>query len=120
MPSSTGLSVNCCKGNFPRGWQDYEQRWLRNKAPGRRHEAYPLLLGAEDLSGRTILLHAEQGLGDTIQFVRYASLLRQCGARVLVEVQPPLKALIGRLPFDVEVFAQGEPLPVFDLQSPLL
>jgi len=108
------------QGNFPRGWQDYEQRWLRNKAPGRRHEAYPLLLGAEDLSGRTILLHAEQGLGDTIQFVRYASLLRQCGARVLVEVQPPLKALIGRLPFDVEVFAQGEPLPLFDLQSPLL
>src|SRR5205085_2114891 len=80
----------------------------------------PLWLGAEPPSGRTILLHAEQGLGDTMQFARYALVARQRGARVLLEVQPPLKSLLRTLPGEIEVFARGEPLPQFDLQAPLL
>src|SRR5262249_21305931 len=74
----------------------------------------------EDVSGRRVLLYSEQGLGDTIQFARYADLLKRRGARVLLEVHAPMKALMRTLPFGVETFAQGEALPEFDLHSPLL
>ena len=70
--------------------------------------------------GRVILLHAEQGFGDTLEFARYAPLVERLGARVLLEVQPPLKRLMGTLPFAGEIYAQGDTLPAFDFQCPLL
>jgi tetratricopeptide (TPR) repeat protein len=107
-------------GRLREGWQEYE--WRKRAGTLRiewRHQDKPLWRG-EPLAGKTILLHAEQGLGDTIQFARFACVLAAQGARVLLEVEPPLYELCGRSLSGVEVFATGEPLPAFDCQCPLL
>ena len=72
------------------------------------------------LAARTILLHAEQGLGDTIQFIRYASLVKQCGGTVVVECQPPLRRLLQRCPGIDRLVPRGGDLPAFDTHAPLL
>jgi len=78
------------------GWQGYEARWqVGLLATQRRHFTAPLWLGKESLAGKTILLHAEQGSGDTIQFVRYAPLLVALGATVVLEVQIELARLLS-------------------------
>jgi tetratricopeptide (TPR) repeat protein len=108
-------------GDFDRGWKKHEWRWqtaqLRN---AKRNVPQPLWLGSEEIEGRTILLHAEQGLGDTIQFCRYVPLLAGRGARVILEVQRPLRELMTTLSGAVQVVSRGDPLPPFDLQCPLL
>ena len=108
-------------GDFAGGWAKYEWRW--KKEPGRsaaRSFTQPLWLGKESLADKTILLHAEQGLGDTIQFCRYAQQLAALGARVVLEVQPPLKALLQGLDGAALVLGRGERLPDFDCHCPLL
>ncbi|MDP3310931.1 MAG: tetratricopeptide repeat protein, partial [Polaromonas sp.] len=109
-------------GHFERGWQAYEWRWKREAlAPGLlRSFPQPLWLGTESLEGKTILLHAEQGLGDTLQFSRYARLVAQRGARVILEVQPPLLRLLTGLDGVAQVLAQGSESPPFDCHCPLL
>lgn len=106
-------------GRLRDGFAAYESRWLdpRFRADARDY-ATPLWLGETDLAGRTLLVYAEQGLGDTIQFARYAPLLRERGARVVMEVQSPLVELLAPLA-DTVVAAGGE-LPVHDLRIPLL
>jgi tetratricopeptide (TPR) repeat protein len=108
------------QGDFVRGWGDYEHRWRAPDGPAIRHGDRPRWTGAEPLDGATLLLHAEQGYGDTLQFVRYAALAGRRGARVLVEAPPALAGLLSTLDAEVEVFAQDAPLPAFDLQCPLL
>jgi tetratricopeptide (TPR) repeat protein len=107
-------------GNFDAGWKAYEWRW-KTGAFARQRRAFqaPPWLGDEPVSGKTILLHAEQGFGDTLQFIRYAPLLAGQGARVICEVQRELLPLLSQLP-DVTVMASGERLPAFDLHCPLL
>jgi tetratricopeptide (TPR) repeat protein len=107
-------------GDFKAGWNAYEWRWKTGAfADKRRAFRQPLWLGNAPLAGKTILLHAEQGFGDTIQFIRYAPLLKNSGARVLCEVQPELMPLLA--PFDgIELVAKGAVLPPFDLHCPLL
>jgi len=108
-------------GDLARGWQEYEWRWRQASwAPQRRQFAAPLWLGQEPLAGRIILLHAEQGYGDTLQFVRYASEVAALGATVLLEVQPPLKPLLADSAGAAQIFARGEPLPWFDWHCPLM
>ena len=82
----------------------------------------PSWLGDVPISGKTILLHAEQGFGDTIQFIRYAPLLAEQGAKVICEVQPELLPLLSENPMlrDIAVVAAGAPLPAFDLHCPML
>ena len=80
----------------------------------------PLWLGEEPLAGKTILLHAEQGLGDTIQFCRYAPLFAARGARVIVEVPRALKRLVASVAAVAEVCERGEALPHYDYQFPLM
>jgi hypothetical protein len=72
------------------------------------------------LEGRTILIHAEQGLGDTIQFIRYAPLVKRRGGTVIVECQPVLSQLLAGCPGIDRLIAQGSPLPAFDVHVPLL
>ncbi len=113
--------VRLHRGDFAGGWKDYEWRWHKADWRGRRRNfSEPLWLGNEPIAGKTILLHCEQGLGDTIQFVRYAPLLVERGASVLIIVQPPLRTLIGAMPGLSGVFIDGEPLPAFDMHCPLL
>jgi hypothetical protein len=80
----------------------------------------PLWLGDSALQGRTILLHAEQGLGDTIQFARYVPLIARMGAEVILEVQSCLKPLLSSIEGATAVIARGRPLPTFDMYCPLM
>jgi tetratricopeptide (TPR) repeat protein len=116
--------VKLTLGDFVAGWSGYEQRWATAAlAPHRRNFTKPLWLGREPLAGKTILLYAEQGYGDTIQFVRYAPRVAALGARVILEVQPELTRLMANSmagPRGIAVIAHGEPLPAFDLQCPLM
>jgi len=111
-------------GDFKAGWKAYEWRWKTGAfAEKRRSFPQPLWLGGVPPAAKTILLHAEQGFGDTIQFIRYAPLLAGRGARVICEVQPELVSLLSQLDGQFEnvtIIAKGEALPHFDLHCPLL
>jgi hypothetical protein len=108
------------KGDFAQGWAEYEWRWQSKDFRSPRRDFPQPQWRGEDPSGRTILLHAEQGFGDTIQFIRYAPLLAGRGARVIVECQPELQRLLGGVEGIQHLTARGEPLPPFDLHTPLL
>jgi Tfp pilus assembly protein PilF len=102
-------------------WPAYEARWQTGDlASTRRAFTQPLWTGAQPIAGRTILLHAEQGFGDTLQFCRYAPLVAALGARVVLEVQPALARLMTRLEGVAQVVAHGDALPPFDLHCPLM
>jgi Tfp pilus assembly protein PilF len=108
-------------GDFDRGWEKYELRWeTESLRHARRGFTQPLWLGQEEIAGKTILLHAEQGFGDTIQFCRYVPLVAARGARVVLEVQKPLQELMNSLDGVAHIISRGDPLPDFDLQCPLL
>ncbi|HTI66649.1 MAG TPA: tetratricopeptide repeat protein, partial [Caulobacteraceae bacterium] len=105
-------------GDFETGWRKYESRWLR-KEHRRRAMTAPLWDGG-DLSGKTILLHAEQGLGDAIQFVRYAPLVKAKGGVVVLECPPSqMRLFTGAAGVD-QLIAAGTPLPRHDCHAPLL
>ncbi|MCH8830167.1 MAG: tetratricopeptide repeat protein, partial [Planctomycetes bacterium] len=105
-------------GNGARGWRDYEARW---ELPQHQRPCFrqPVWDGS-DLSGRTILLDWEQGLGDTIQFVRFANVVQQHGGRVVLRCQKPLAALLRQTPGIERIVPDGEELPAFDLHTSLL
>jgi tetratricopeptide (TPR) repeat protein len=108
-------------GDFDSGWADHEARWHGSDVSiPERAFPRPRWTGREDLRGKTILLHAEQGLGDGIHFSRYARLVRERGARVLLEAYPPLKSLLAQLPYFDEVVPLGRALPPFDYHAPLV
>jgi hypothetical protein len=99
----------------------YEWRWkVESPASQPRQFQEPLWLGDVSLAGQTILLHAEQGLGDTLQFCRYAPLVKSLGAHVLFEAPQILHPVLGGLEGIDQLFKKGDPLPGFDLQCPLL
>jgi Flp pilus assembly protein TadD len=106
-------------GRYAEGWPEYEWRWrTKHMAGGARGFAAPQWMG-EPLDGRTLLVHAEQGLGDTLQFCRYAPLIAGAG-RIIIEVQPSLEQLMASLTGSMEVIARGEAIPAFDLHCPLM
>lgn len=109
-------------GDFAQGWRLYECRWHREteSACQRTDLVQPLWLGDCSLAGKTILLHGEQGLGDVLQFCRYVPLLAAQGARVVLEVVPPLYSLLRSLAGVAELVQKAQPLPAHDLQCPLL
>lgn len=110
-------------GELGKGWPEHEWRWdakaleLRSFKPA---GGTPMWNGSESVAGKTVLLTAEQGLGDTIQFVRYAPLLVQRGAKVLLRLPRTLEPLFADLPAGCELSLDGSPLPSFDLHCALL
>jgi Flp pilus assembly protein TadD len=110
-------------GNFKDGWQEYEWRLKHqdiNKMPGMRSFDQFFWLDEQFLKDKTILLYAEQGLGDTIQFCRYVAMVANLGAKVILEVQRPLTKLLKNLEGVNQIIAQGDRRPEFDLQCSLL
>ena len=108
-------------GQFSQGWELYEWRWKKDTFTSpKRNFSQPLWLGTKDIAGKTILLHAEQGLGDTIQFCRYAKLVKALGARVILEVPKPLLCLLSGLEGVDELILMGKALPPFDYHCPLM
>jgi Flp pilus assembly protein TadD len=106
-------------GDFERGWPEYEWRWAMKGAVARGF-SQPLWLGDADIAGSTILLHAEQGFGDTLQFCRYAKRVAARGANVVLEVQPELRSLMASLDPAIPVIVRGDALPPFDRHAPLM
>ncbi|HZZ10350.1 MAG TPA: tetratricopeptide repeat-containing glycosyltransferase family protein [Paraburkholderia sp.] len=108
-------------GRLEDGWRKYEWRWSRNRIKAsQRIFNEPLWLGDFSIDGKTILLHAEQGLGDTLQFCRYAALVQKRGAKVVLEVPQELMRLMGTLDGVDQLVEAGQPLPPFDCHCPLL
>lgn len=107
-------------GDFERGLPAFEWRMKRKDRSGVRSFDLPRWSGAESVEGKTILLHAEQGFGDTIQFIRYAPLVASRGATVIVEAPDALKPLIANIDGVSRVVSRNEPTPPFDLHCPLL
>jgi len=113
-----GYAVALLKsGDFDRGWKQYEWRWQDCQRP-RADFAVPVWRG-EDLRDRTILLHAEQGFGDTLQFVRFAPMVAARGGRVVLEVPAPLVRLLRGVEGVAQIIARGDPMPPVDLQCPM-
>lgn len=107
--------------DLPAGWHEFEWRWKTEQLRGAHRDfSQPLWLGGESLQGRTILLHGEQGLGDTIQFCRYARLVAALGAKVFLEVQAGLEPILATLEGVERLFVRGQCLPAFDYHCPLL
>jgi hypothetical protein len=107
--------------DFTTGWEEYEARIIA--APGilpRRDFTQRQWYGDSDLAGKTILLYAEQGHGDAIQFVRYVPMVAALGARVILEIHRPLVPLAATIPGVAQICQLGDALPRFDLHSPLM
>jgi len=105
-------------GNFELGWPEYEYRWQAyNETP--KQFAQPTWEG-QSLEGKRILLYAEQGFGDTFQFIRYGKVLKDMGAHVIVQTQHRLKNIISLCPYLDEVVSDREQLPPFDYHIALM
>lgn len=113
-------NIKLLLGEYEEGWPLYEWRWKRQGKPHARIFREPLWLGKENLSGKTILIHAEQGLGDTIQLCRYVPILEKLGATILLEVQKSLVPLLAALKGANRVLAYGDALPEFDFHCPTM
>jgi Flp pilus assembly protein TadD len=123
-PASARFNVALClllAGDYAQGLPEYEARWqtpefvVPPQVVGR-----PQWMGEASIAGKTVLLHPEQGLGDTIQFCRYAPLVADLGARVILGAPAPLKELLRSVDPRVEVVGRDSPDPVFDLHCPLM
>lgn len=109
--------VLLAQGQYEEGWREYEWRWesvVNHKAESER------LWDGSSLDGRSLFLHAEQGFGDTLQFVRYGPLLQQQGARVLLNCKPALKPLLSRCKGIDQLVMVGDPMPSYDVEVPLM
>jgi tetratricopeptide (TPR) repeat protein len=110
--------VMLLRGDFQRGWPEYEWRWKTGRLRARDFRR-PRWDG-QPLASKSILLHAEQGLGDTIQFIRYASLVKNQGATVVVECHKSLLRLLASCSGIDRLIGHGEALPETDVHAPLL
>jgi hypothetical protein len=107
-------------GHFAEGWADYEHRWGAKTFLGKRPEVNAPAWNGEDLRGRRILVFAEQGLGDTIQFARYLPLLAERGAKVTFLVRESLLRLLRPLRSNAELVSRIEPGAAFDFQCAMM
>src|SRR6187551_2388266 len=122
MAHCNAAALRLLTGDFERGWSHYEWRWLKKSViPTKRNFSQPAWNGRDPIAGKTILIHSEQGLGDTIQFCRYVPLVAARGAQVIFEVQKPLQSLMASLSGAAQVVVpKGGSLPAFDFHRPLV
>jgi Flp pilus assembly protein TadD len=105
-------------GDFALGWREYEWRWERKGATPPPYRQ-PLWDGSP-LDGRTILLHAEQGLGDMLQFIRFVALVKEKGGKVIVAAPLPVVELLATCEGVDGTVTEGQGFPTFDVQAPLM
>jgi Flp pilus assembly protein TadD len=116
------LNIAICrlrKGEMQKAWPDYEWR-LKTKSPVPFRAFVQPQWAGEALTGKTILVHADGGFGDAIQFVRYAPMIAQRGGRVILECQPELARLFQGITGIEEILTRGQKFPPFDLHCPLM
>jgi Flp pilus assembly protein TadD len=107
-------------GRLEEGWQEYESRWdVESMGLALPALPQPLWTG-QPLNGETVLLYAEQGFGDTLQFCRYAPMVAAAGGRVILVVPAELRRIMGTLDGVAAVLSDEDPLPAFDYHCPLL
>jgi tetratricopeptide (TPR) repeat protein len=106
-------------GDFENGWREYESRWLCDTFPSPLRFAHKPLWRGEPLNGQRILIHFEQGFGDTIQFTRFVQMVSDCGGRVILQVQAKLLRLLSQTPGAMEVTCDPISDDRYDLQCPL-
>ncbi len=107
-------------GDFTEGWRDHELRLARPNPPANATLPKPLWLGAEDIAGKTLFIHWEQGLGDTIQFARYAILAADRGANVILSVQPSLTRLLRHMDPRITIIGPGARPAFYDFHCPTM
>lgn len=117
--NSLGLAL-LLQGEFLPGWDEYEWRWKMKDFPSPQRNLDQVQWTGQPLEGRTLLLHAEQGIGDTLQFIRYLPLIRRLGASIIVECPSELQRLIRPIASGHRVGVTGQPLPPFELHCPLM
>jgi tetratricopeptide (TPR) repeat protein len=111
---------NLLLGRWREGWADYDLRWQTEQAPTHWHQwGRPQWTGREDVRGKTLLLHSEQGHGDTIMAARFVRPVIDLGARVILDAPATLRPLLAQMD-GVTLTAPGEPAPAFDLHCPLM
>ena len=113
-------TVHLLRGELEQGWRDYEARWLAYEDGPRMESDRPHWLGDADVAGKTVVLYTEQGYGDNLQFVRYASLVAQLGATVWLLAPPALQTLFATVPGVARVFTSTADLPPYDYLCPLM
>ncbi|MGE3407547.1 MAG: DUF6165 family protein [Pirellulales bacterium] len=106
-------------GDYQQGWAGYDWRW-DCKEFGTKPGGHRPMWDGSSLQGKKILLHAEQGLGDTLQFIRYAQLLKNQGAYVMLGCPKALAPLLNRYPGLDVCFVPGSPIPQYDVEAPLM
>ncbi len=107
-------------GEFSEGWKLYEWGWEAGERGVKREFSQPKWLGGNSINGKTILIIAEQGLGDYIQFCRYIPMLVEIGAKVIIECSANLKPLFSTIKSEFQLIEEGEPLPNFDTYCPVM
>ncbi len=106
-------------GDFEAGWAGREARWsIPDPSPYPKFNQ-PMWLGEESIVGKTILVHVDEGLGDTIQFIRYVPMVLARGARVVLAVEPSLVPLLSEFPGVSQCLAHSDTLPAFDMHCPI-
>ncbi len=123
MQTRIGIESLCFlqMGRFEQGWRQYE--WRKKRAePHSSVRSYPqpLWLGEENIAGKTLFIYWEQGLGDTIQFCRYAKLAEARGAKIFMTVQQPLLELLKQISPTIQIIGAKEVPTHFDYHCPLL
>ena len=128
FPSRAGAECRPCDGSLPahlmlltgdmeHGWNEFEWRWKAGRLTVREFDR-PAWAGGS-LEGKAILIHAEQGLGDTLQFIRYAAVVKSLGDSVVVECQSVLSKILSRCPGIDSLVPRGDKLPAFDFHAPM-
>lgn len=107
-------------GEYEKGWKEYEWGWHCGERGKPRQYSQPTWLGEEPIAGKTLLVHAEQGFGDLIQFSRYVTMLEKLGANVILEAPASLVELMASLSSKLTVIKEGDVLPTFDVVCPVM